>query len=860
MRRTQRQQAEQGIQLLEQAHKEIREQIERQKTETAEKLLEQCQQYAIALGQMIEKEEGEGTAAVRLLEEYCEQVYQIYQEAGQLQPKDAKHAYRKLGQAVPRLKDSIRELPVRTEAVFLPYKASMWDSLESIWMAACEDPACDAYVIPIPYYDKHPDGSLGELHDESGLYPGYVPITDYREYSFAERRPDLIFIHNPYDAYNYLTSVHPFFYAENLKKFTEKLVYVPYFVLEELDPDNPAQVEGISHFCTTSGVLYADKVIVQSEKMRQVYVRVMTEFTKGHGMTRKYWEEKILGLGSPKLDRVRTAQKEAWELPEEWRKIIQKPDGSRKKVILYNTGLTAFLQHSSIYLDKVRDVFRIFREKREEAVLLWRPHPLLHATAKTMRPEVLEDYEQLLQEYLADGFGIYDDSADLNRAIAVCDAYYGDPSSVVQLCREAGKPVMLQNIEMLLSEQQGELLEQALIPEQAYDDGNSFWFMARDYNALFRVKKENSKIELIGMVPGERFMQKRLYPSAASCNGKLYFAPHSAKEVAEYDLQKRVFKKLSIPSPHKIHDLVWSPAKFFGIEVIGNKIYFIPDRYPGILCYDPQTQSFSCFDEWVDEIEKLRTFDGGYFMGYVRTKNQLVIPCICADAVVIFDADSGTSHVIKTSDTNKKFKYAGIIQAEDSFYLITAGGAVLKRKLESENEEVKRILMPNPETDQVEFYPIQYADGHLYLFPLEGNKGVKINVKTDQATWEPLLDEEEKAVFSLLPSRYMNEKIYTVSRNGRYLMGYDFINQFRQELSLFVSVSDQTFLKKQKREEYRRLIGAECILENEAYTLSYMLETEQTDRGVENSNTFSGECRIGNRIYHCLMGNRVHYE
>jgi len=43
-----------------------------------------------------------------------------------------------------------------------------------------------------------------------------------------------------------------------------------------------------------------------------------------------------------------------------------------------------------------------------------------------MRPELLEEYENLVEEYCRDGQGIYDDSAELNQAIAVCDVYYGD--------------------------------------------------------------------------------------------------------------------------------------------------------------------------------------------------------------------------------------------------------------------------------------------------------------------------------------------------------------------------------------------------------------------------------------------------
>ena len=48
----------------------------------------------------------------------------------------------------------------------------------------------------------------------------------------------------------------------------------------------------------------ADKVIVQSEDMRQVYIKVlMKESGDCSAAARKYWENKILGLGSPKYDK-----------------------------------------------------------------------------------------------------------------------------------------------------------------------------------------------------------------------------------------------------------------------------------------------------------------------------------------------------------------------------------------------------------------------------------------------------------------------------------------------------------------------------------------------------------------------------
>ena len=64
-----------------------------------------------------------------------------------------------------------------------------------------------------------------------------------------------------------------------------------------------------------------------------------------------------------------------------------------------------------------------------------------------MRPHLWYEYEKLVKEYREAGWGIYDDSADMNRAIALSDAYYGDPSSVVQLCQERGMFVIIQDVD-----------------------------------------------------------------------------------------------------------------------------------------------------------------------------------------------------------------------------------------------------------------------------------------------------------------------------------------------------------------------------------------------------------------------------
>lgn len=451
MRKFHKQQILEVIQSLHEIHGHCRDQLKIKDYQTVQNLLTDCQDAAIRIGELIEQLEGEGTEAVTCLEQYCERLYQVNVQLEDVLPQKA---YKHLEEILIKAENEINCIKVRKEVVFLPYKASMWDSLESVYLAAKEDENCDAYVVPIPYYDKLPDDSLGELHYEGNEYPPDIEITYYEDYNLEERHPDAIYIHNPYDRWNIVTCVPEQFFCSNLKRYTDCLVYIPYFILNEIEPDDQAAIDNMKHFCFLPGTIWADKVIVQSEKMRQIYINEYIKAAKESGLSgehtdRKKLEEKILGLGSPKLDKVHSTSKENLEIPDEWRRIIEKPDGTWKKIIFYNTSVSALLQSGEKMLEKMKSVFQTFKEQRDTVALLWRPHPLIENTIKSMRPQLWAEYGKLVQAYREEGWGIYDDTADMDRAVVLSDAYYGDQSSVVQVYQETGKPVMIQNVEVL---------------------------------------------------------------------------------------------------------------------------------------------------------------------------------------------------------------------------------------------------------------------------------------------------------------------------------------------------------------------------------------------------------------------------
>lgn len=450
---------------LQQAHGEIKEALEKHELASVQTMLAECQEFAVELGNAIEETEGEDCVTVSHVEEYCETLFRIFESInlGKKETSsdktniagDSNKVYKLLRKQLLRVENSVKnDIPIRKEIAFFPYKASMWDSLESIYFAAKEDPNCEAYCVPIPYFDLNGDHSFGIMHYEGNEYPPNIEIIDWQAYQLEERKPDIIFIHNPYDEWNHVTSVHPRYYARNLKQYTDLLVYIPYFILGDIkkdDPDRQGKIEGMKHFCFTPGTIYADKVIVQSEDMRQIYIEEYLKGVKEAKLpeTRKQVEEKILGLGSPKIDKVLNTRIEDLDIPKDWMRVIQKPNGEFKKIVFYNTCISTFLRYDEKWIEKVENTLQIFRENKDEMVLLWRPHPLTESTMQSMRPGLLESYRVIRDQYIEEAWGIYDDTAELDRAIILSDVYYGDPSSVVKLYKQTGKPVMIQNVNII---------------------------------------------------------------------------------------------------------------------------------------------------------------------------------------------------------------------------------------------------------------------------------------------------------------------------------------------------------------------------------------------------------------------------
>lgn len=466
----------------------------------ASNLFAACQEAAMQMGEMLEENEPPLTELVVELEKYCELIYCLYTG----EQDDREELVNRLKKAVADIRTGVQDgvSEEKVKAVFLPYNASMWDAFDSVYRAARADPRFDVKVVPIPYYSLNPQGRPREEHYEGREIAKYAEITDYRTYNLATEQPDVVFIHNPYDDCNYVTRILERFFSSELVKYTPHLVYIPYYISK----DRP--MNGSTHM---PGVQNAWRVFVQNEAVRGQYIQ--------EGIV----PEKVVALGSPKLDMVACTAKQ--ELPEEWSVL------KGKRIFFYNTALSDILGEREKFLKKVRQVVSIFEEQKDSA-LLWRPHPLSVSTMKAMAPELLEGYLEIVKNFKKSGAGVFDESGELNRAIAVSDAYIGNiDSSVSQLYEATGKPVFY--VEYYDPEFTGEDRWARGICEEVVD--RKLYMFSWEYNRIFIYDMDSRELRMEQGDPRYAPYAKYLYMRSIAIGNVIYFGLGYAKAILKYD-------------------------------------------------------------------------------------------------------------------------------------------------------------------------------------------------------------------------------------------------------------------------------------------------------------------------------------
>lgn len=406
-------------------------------------LLELAQQQAIEMGTLLEEVKGEGLKTVTNLEQWCEEIYQLSQqlETGGKECTVSDNIYRLELQYEKISQELQQEVLTRKEVVLLPYKPEYWNNMKEIYREKCKEPDCDIYVIPMECYEKDYLGNFVKLQESDTDYPEYVHCITKNDFDFALHQPDEVIIQTPYDEFNMAVSVDPFFYSRNLQQYTKQLIYIPYFKEEDFIREDERAFYNMQYYCNMPGVIFADKVYVQSESMRQRYIEKLCEFAGEK--TKEIWQKKI----AAKEDYFPEAEgDETVEIPKNWKNKISKPDGSDRKILLLVTDIGMLIENEKQAMIKLQSIAGCLREEQDKIAVLWYAGDRIaeeSAKQKKYWKAVAEQAKTLENAILIES------GEDLAIAEKISTAYYGVSCEVAQRMSRKGKSVMILNSEIV---------------------------------------------------------------------------------------------------------------------------------------------------------------------------------------------------------------------------------------------------------------------------------------------------------------------------------------------------------------------------------------------------------------------------
>lgn len=405
--------------------KEAFDELYRQ-ADISEQYFAQVQQLVIDMGTLIERVKGEGTKTVNRLEQLCEDIYQLSVGDGNIDIiadiKEAKGAFE-------------LEIQNNKETVFIVSKAEQWKYAQWYYLKNKAMQDVDIYIIVVPYYYKKYDGSCYDYKYELEEVRQIVKningtdenVIGYQQFDIALHHPETIVIQNPCDEWNNATTLQEEYYSRTLQKYTEKLVYIQSFEVEEFTADSYREWYNMKYYCTMPGVIRADEVYVQSENMREVYIEKLIDFSNVE--YKEIWEEKVHKCNF---------------LFENYITKNDKKDCHRKKIAFY-VQVGSVIQYGRKMIEKLKSVLGVLHNNKDKVELIWifdRGH---EANLKKNEEGLEKRYSDLKEIMEREGIGrcIYRDEMSVSEIVDMCDAYYGSESRLALDFWMKKKPVMI---------------------------------------------------------------------------------------------------------------------------------------------------------------------------------------------------------------------------------------------------------------------------------------------------------------------------------------------------------------------------------------------------------------------------------
>jgi len=313
----------------------------------------------------------------------------------------------------------------KEEVVFFTLGPKQWKYFSYFWHKERLKENTEVFVIPISYFDTSINGQTISTHY---ITEGYdVPVLSIQDYDISKRHPNRIYIQCPYDHINPAMTVHNAFYSDKLLKYTDELIYVPMYDIKEYHSNDAKTAYTLNYLVKTPVVLHADKIFLPSQSLKEEYIKILVDFSKGD-TDYSYWDKKIDVEDFMNDD------------------VVSTHPVNKKKTLLYYSDVAPIALYGNKSLKKICSSLNLLKEASERLNIIW----LISANTKDVlnSPDCHEGkklyskFINIVSNFKKEGWGmIFDDVSDID--FDKIDAYAGNPSPYAHYLSYNKKPVMI---------------------------------------------------------------------------------------------------------------------------------------------------------------------------------------------------------------------------------------------------------------------------------------------------------------------------------------------------------------------------------------------------------------------------------
>lgn len=395
-------------------------------------LVELCissQQLAINLGTYIENNYCSSSPTISFIEQYCETLYQIVET---ISSNAENNMSALLTSSIAKLSDiltginksfSQNELS-KKRYIFMPVKYDDWESMAAYFHEISKSKSNIIHVMPLPYAYRDDSGQALSLQSDFDLFPKDLPLLRYAEYDFNKLHADEIIFQNPYGKYESGLTVLPFFYPENLYKYTDCLVYIPWIKLDSYDFEtNQKAFVNAKYYVLSSGVFFADKILISSEEEKSWYLKCLEECA----IPKKTELESKFEILNVQLNVNEISRKEG------------------KKNILFYISFSDFYFHSEKAIKKLKYSLDLFYINHEHINVFWLVDSTFEYNNAILSSKVQKELSEAKNLFISQDLGTIVGSFD-SVDLSTLNGYYGSGSYIHSQCVQNKIPVMIRSL------------------------------------------------------------------------------------------------------------------------------------------------------------------------------------------------------------------------------------------------------------------------------------------------------------------------------------------------------------------------------------------------------------------------------